>query len=180
MGAGSSGSPALTIATRPLHRLGGLPLDQGPDTMKTFSPLTKLDLLPFLQREELPADKGVVEGVDVRGDEGAPPVHLPDHTNGSSSMSLAVLAQSSRGDRERTGIGDNLDSHAFEVLDSQWGEVFQPMVGAGKLLDLLVAEPKRPHDVPLEDRAPRLRRSFTLRDTTEGIKTRSSQTFPLG
>lgn len=65
----------------------------------------------------------------------------------------------------------NLDSHPLEVLDGQRWEVIQPVLGVGELLDVLVAEVQRPHDVPLEGCTPSLGYCFALKETSKEIKT---------
>lgn len=39
-------------------------------------PFAKFDLLSLFQRDKVPPDKGVIEGVHIRGDERTPPIHL--------------------------------------------------------------------------------------------------------
>lgn len=39
-------------------------------------PFSKLDLALLFEVPELPPDEGVIERVDISGDEGATPVHL--------------------------------------------------------------------------------------------------------
>lgn len=63
-----------------------------------------------------------------------------------------------------------LDPHLFEVLHSQRREVLQPVVGVSKLDDILVVQPQRPHDVPLEGGAPRFGHCFTLKDRRDEIR----------
>lgn len=39
-------------------------------------PFAKFDLLSLFQRDKMPPDKGVIEGVHICGDERTPPIHL--------------------------------------------------------------------------------------------------------
>lgn len=70
----------------------------------------------------------------------------------------------------------HLNTHLLQVSDGQRGEVFQPVLRAGKLNDFLVAQTQAPHDVPLELGASGLGHSFALRITTESgcLKTDSA------